>query len=62
MYVGRRMTDYSYTEIGQDFGGRDHSTVLHSINKIEDKLITDSTLESTIESLKRSVKEFSAKY
>ncbi|MDR2542672.1 MAG: chromosomal replication initiator protein DnaA [Treponema sp.] len=62
MYIGRRMTDYSYTEIGQDFGGRDHSTVLHSINKIEDKLITDSTLESTIESLKRSIKEFSAKY
>ncbi|MCL2411922.1 MAG: chromosomal replication initiator protein DnaA [Treponema sp.] len=62
MYIGRRMTDYSYTEIGQDFGGRDHTTVLHSINKIDEKLITDPTLEPTIESLKRSIKEFSVRH
>jgi chromosomal replication initiator protein len=61
MYIVREMTDYSTTEIGQDFGGRDHSTVIHSIDKIKGKLITDPTLETTIESLKRSIKEFSAK-
>ena len=62
MYIGREMTDYSTTELGQDFGGRDHTTVMHSIEKIKGKLLTDPTLDSTIESLKRSIKEFSAKY
>jgi chromosomal replication initiator protein len=62
MYIGREMTDYSTTELGQEFGGRDHTTVMHSIDKIKGKLLTDPTLDSTIESLKRSIKEFSAKY
>jgi len=62
MYIGREMTDYSTTEIGQDFGGKDHTTVMHSIKQIKNKLLTDPTLETTIESLKRSIKEFSAKY
>jgi len=62
MYIGREMTDYSTTELGQDFGGRDHTTVMHSIDKIKGKLITDPTLESTIENLKRSIKEFGAKH
>jgi chromosomal replication initiator protein len=56
------MTDYSTTELGQEFGGRDHTTVMHSIEKIKGKLLTDPTLESTIESLKRLIKEFSAKH
>jgi len=62
MYIGRKMTDYSTTEIGQDFGGRDHTTVMHSIKKIEANLLTDSGLETTIDNLNRSIKEFSAKY
>jgi len=62
MYIGREMTEYSLTEIGQDFGGKDHSTVMHSIDKIKGKLLTDPTLEATIESIKRAIKEFSAKY
>ena len=62
MYIGREMTDNSMTEIGQDFGGRDHTTVIHSIDKIKGKLLTDPTLESTIENLKRAIKEYSAKH
>ncbi|MCL2441497.1 MAG: chromosomal replication initiator protein DnaA [Treponema sp.] len=62
MYIGREMTDNSMTEIGQDFGGRDHTTVIHSIDKIKGKLITDPTLESTIENLKRAIKEYGAKH
>ncbi|WP_461248446.1 chromosomal replication initiator protein DnaA, partial [Treponema sp. R6D11] len=52
MYMGREMTDYSTTEIGQDFGGKDHTTVMYSIDKIKGKLLTDPSLESTIENLK----------
>jgi len=62
MYIGREMTDYSTTELGQDFGGRDHTTVMHSIDKIKGKLITDSSLESTIEGIKRGIKEFGTKF
>jgi len=61
MNICRDMTDYSTTEIGEAFGGRDHSTVMHSIEKIQGLLITDPTLDSTIESLKRQIKESSAK-
>jgi chromosomal replication initiator protein len=61
MYVAREMTDFSTTEIGQAFGGRDHTTVMHSIEKIKGQFLTDPTIDSTIENLKRLVKEFSAK-
>jgi chromosomal replication initiator protein len=62
MYIARESTDYSTTELGQEFGGRDHTTVMHSIEKIKDKIGTDSTMENTIENLKRSIKDFSAKH
>jgi chromosomal replication initiator protein len=62
MYMGREMTDYSTTEIGQDFGGKDHTTVMYSIDKIKGKLLTDPSLEATIENLKRKIIEFSANH
>jgi len=61
MYIGKEMTEYSTTEIGKDFGGRDHTTVMHSVEKIKNLLITDPSLESNIEKLIRAIKEFSAK-
>ena len=61
MYICRELTDFSTTEIGEAFGGRDHTTVMYSIQKIQDFLITDPTLDSTIESLKRQVKELNTK-
>jgi chromosomal replication initiator protein len=61
MYICREMTDYSTTEIGETFGGRDHATVIHSIERINGLLITDPSLDSLIENLKRQIKELSAK-
>jgi chromosomal replication initiator protein len=61
MYICREMTDFSTTEIGEAFGGRDHTTVMHSIDKIQGLLITDPSLDSTIENLKRQIKELNAK-
>jgi chromosomal replication initiator protein len=61
MYICREMTDFSTTEIGEAFGGRDHTTVMHSIEKIHGLFITDPSLDSTIEGLKRSIKELSVK-
>jgi chromosomal replication initiator protein len=61
MYICREMTDFSTTEIGEAFGGRDHTTVMHSIEKIKGLFITEPSLDSTIESLKRTIKELSVK-
>ena len=57
MYIIREITDYSTTEIGLEFGGRDHTTVMHSCQRIEDRMKTDSTIEPTVQELIRSVKE-----
>lgn len=57
MYIIREITDYSTTEIGLEFGGRDHTTVMHSCQRIEDRMKGDPTLEPTVANLIRSVKE-----
>jgi chromosomal replication initiator protein len=61
MYIVREITEFSTTEIGQVFGGRDHTTVMYSCDKIEEKKKADPTLEPTIESLKRLIKEAGTK-
>jgi chromosomal replication initiator protein len=48
MYIARHYTIYSLKTIGEFFGGRDHSTVIHSINKISDSLNHDSMLKFRI--------------
>ena len=44
MFLARELTDLSYPKIGQSFGGRDHTTVLHACAKIEELKASDSTL------------------
>ena len=41
MYLTRRMTNLSLSEIGKEFGGRDHTTVMHSIDRIEELVKRD---------------------
>ena len=48
MYLARDLTESSLPEIGQAFGGRDHSTVIHAIEKIESELKLDPSLQSTV--------------
>jgi len=61
MYIAREITEYSTTEVGVEFGGRDHTTVMHACQKIEERIRSDPTLDSTINTLKRTIKEYSAK-
>jgi chromosomal replication initiator protein len=56
MYLSRKMTDASLLEIGEKFGGKDHSTVLHSIKKVEEKLSNDPSFKETIETLQGRIK------
>jgi len=53
MYLAKMMTPRSLPEIGRRFGGRDHTTVLHAVRKIETMVGDDVTLAEEIELLKR---------
>ena len=56
MYLTRRMLDISLPKIGESFGGRDHTTVIHAINKIDDNLKKDKNLQSVIFELENRIK------
>lgn len=55
MYLCREMTDLSLPKIGELFGGRDHTTVLHAYDKIMAELKNDQNLQGTINKLKNSI-------
>jgi chromosomal replication initiator protein len=55
MYLAKVMTPRSLPEIGRRFGGRDHTTVLHAVRKIEDLSGGDNTLAQELELLRRLI-------
>ncbi len=57
MYLSKTMTPRSFPEIGRRFGGRDHTTVLHAVRKIEELITTDQKLGHEIELLRRLITE-----
>jgi chromosomal replication initiator protein len=57
MYLAKVLTLRSLPEIGRRFGGRDHTTVLHAVRKIENLAGNDSALAEEIESLKRQLQD-----
>jgi len=59
MYLSRDMTDCSLLEIGEQFGGRDHSTVLHAYEKIQKDVKLRGNLKDTIERIKENIKGLS---
>ena len=56
MYLSRELTDLSLPHIGEDFGGRDHTTVIHAYNKIEQKIEEDNEFEKVINKLISKIK------
>jgi len=52
MYLIRELLDLPLVEIGKQFGGRDHSTVIHSIQKVEDDLRADDTFHARVQMLR----------
>jgi chromosomal replication initiator protein len=57
MFLIRELTEYSTTEVGMEFGGRDHTTVMHAVQKIEDKMRTEPSFEIKIQNLIRTVRD-----
>ncbi|WP_443740776.1 chromosomal replication initiator protein DnaA [Treponema berlinense] len=58
IYICCSLTEYSTTEIGNEFGGRDHTTIMHARDKVESLLKTDSSMNSTVNLLIRATKDF----
>jgi chromosomal replication initiator protein len=55
IYLAREMTQASLAQIGQRFGGRDHTTVIHACQKISDMIERDVALRSTINQLRKEL-------
>lgn len=57
MYISREVTEASMTDVGLEFGGRDHTTVMHACQRITSRMRTDPTIEDIIQTLIRRIRE-----
>jgi len=55
MYLSKRLTKHSYPEIGRQFGGKHHTTVIHSVTKIERLVASDGEIHKVVSSLMDSL-------
>ena len=53
MYLTRELTDFSLPKIGQEFGGKDHTTVMHAYDKSQKAVQTDVELKSSVADLRQ---------
>ncbi len=56
IYISREITEYSFTDIGSEFGGKDHSTIMSSYRKISELIKTDATLNNAIKNMIKEIK------
>jgi chromosomal replication initiator protein len=56
MYLTRELTDLSLPKIGDAFGGRDHTTVIHACEKVAEEMAKDPSLKSTVERLAEAIR------
>jgi chromosomal replication initiator protein len=57
MYIARELTSSSLPQIGDDFGGRDHTTVIHACNKIKEKYDNEEIFQKTIDNIIDKIKD-----
>ena len=57
MYIARNLTDFSTTEIGNEFGGKDHSTVIHAVSKIKTKYEEDDQFRQKLDKIVKEINE-----
>ena len=55
MYLIRRMCNYSYKDIGKEFGDRDHTTVMHSIEQVEQRMAKDNAFAETVKAITTNI-------
>ena len=52
IYLANSLTSYSFSEIGKQLSGRDHTTIMHSVEKIKAMIETDDSINQSIDSIK----------
>lgn len=57
MYLAKKLTTKSLPEIGRSFGGKDHTTVMHAIKKVEELVVTDAEFSDSVEMLTKILKQ-----
>ena len=57
MYVFRQLTDYSYPKIAEEFGGRDHTTVMHACEKIKRQMSEKQPVFDQVNELIAGIKQ-----
>lgn len=55
MFLSRELTDASFPEIGREFGGKDHTTIIHACRQIEKAVDKDHAIQTTINSLRDEI-------
>nr|C6E7Q5.1 RecName: Full=Chromosomal replication initiator protein DnaA [Geobacter sp. M21] len=55
IYICRELTKASYPEIGEKFGGKDHSTIIHSVKKIEKQMAGDDEFKASVEDIRKKL-------
>jgi len=55
MFLAKSLTSRSLPEIGKKFGGRDHTTVMHAVKKVEELMASDHSFAEDIELLRRTL-------
>ena len=58
MYLSRALTDASLPKIGREFGGRDHTTVMHANDKITEELKTNPETEEAVKAISENIKKY----
>ena len=56
MYLSRELTDFSLPKIGEEFGGRDHTTVIHAHEKIRNDIENNPELKTDLEQLEKQIR------
>ena len=58
IYIARELTEISYKELGDEFGGKDHSTIMTAYKKVSEQIKIDAILESKIKLYIKEIKEY----
>ena len=57
-YIARNLLDISYPDLGYEFGGRDHTSIMHSCKKVEDQIKMDSNFDAQVQALVKEIKDY----
>ena len=55
MYLAKALTEHSLPEIGRKFGGRDHTTIMHGVRRIEELVVSDQGIQEDVALLRRVI-------